>query len=102
MGFSSNILIPGPQIRKLLQGEIIRLVCKTKRHANPLPAVAAGPITGPEPTKKERKRKTKVSKQQKATSNSSTAIIVDDEEDHLSDVVEMFPVIQRPTAPKAR
>ena len=101
MGFSSNILIPGPQIRKLLQGEVIRLVCKTKRHSHPFHATAAGPITGPEPTKKERKRKTKASTQQKATSNSSTAIILDDE-DHLSDVVEMFPVIQRPTAPKAR
>ncbi|OQS07629.1 bloom syndrome protein [Thraustotheca clavata] len=87
MGYSSNILVPGSNSRKLIQGEVVELVVKTKRQPRQL-IVQDDQV----PNKKDKQRKSK----SKVSKASSTPIAVVPEDDDM-EVVEMYPVMSRRT-----
>ncbi|KAH9085280.1 hypothetical protein Ae201684P_004990 [Aphanomyces euteiches] len=93
MGFSSNILVTGSKGRKLVQGETVSLVCKTKR-ANQVPLPQ-------QPVRKQKEsgksKKSKPSPKETPQTNSAVRLTQGDDE-----VVEMFPVMARPKQIGAR
>ncbi|RHY93335.1 hypothetical protein DYB35_007740 [Aphanomyces astaci] len=99
MGFSSNVLVTGASGRKLVQGETVALVCKTKRQ--PLivaPPSAALPLSGRKEHGKASKKPAKTSKHQ---AHSTTTVV------HLTqggddEVIEMFAGMTRPKPMGAR
>ncbi|RQM28609.1 hypothetical protein B5M09_008269 [Aphanomyces astaci] len=99
MGFSSNVLVTGASGRKLVQGETVALVCKTKRQ--PLivaPPSAALALSGRKEHGKASKKPAKTSKHQ---AHSTTTVV------HLTqggddEVIEMFAGMTRPKPMGAR
>ncbi|KAF0702502.1 hypothetical protein AaE_015874, partial [Aphanomyces astaci] len=99
MGFSSNVLVTGASGRKLVQGETVALVCKTKRQ--PLivaPPSAALALSGRKEHGKASKKPAKTSKHQ---AHSTTTVV------HLmqggdDEVIEMFAGMTRPKPMGAR
>ena len=93
MGFSSNVLVVGQQARKLLQGERVELVYKTKR--KPLAVSEQVPVA-----KKDKQKKASKAKAANKTSGAVPLASLDD--DDGVEVVEMFPVMPRHTKLAAR
>ncbi|RHY34329.1 hypothetical protein DYB32_001011 [Aphanomyces invadans] len=86
MGFSSNVLVAGSQGRKLVQGETVALVCKTKRQQ----LISAPPVsTAPARKEKENGK----SKKAKAPAKQSTHHNVVHLTEEDNDVIDMFPVM---------
>ncbi|KDO33919.1 hypothetical protein SPRG_01798 [Saprolegnia parasitica CBS 223.65] len=93
MGFSSNVLVVGQQARKLLQGERVELVYKTKR--KPLVVSEQVPLA-----KKDKQKKASKAKASNKASGALPSASLDD--DDGVEVVEMFPVMPRHTKLAAR
>ncbi|KAF0696338.1 Aste57867_12897 [Aphanomyces stellatus] len=96
MGFSTNVLVTGSNGRKLVQGETVALVCKTKRQ--PVALV----VQAPPPTRKEKdsgkaKKAKAPPKQARAQTTATIRSTQGDDE-----VIEMFPVMTRPKPLGAR
>jgi len=104
MGFSSNVVVPGRNARKLMNGEVVQLVCKTKRQASLLLTTSTSAASGlkliddsAEPSKK---KKSKQSSKTKKSNNSERKKVSVPNDGDASDsfepeVVEMFPIIPR-------